>query len=343
MTKAAYHKTIKEHIIEAIKNFDIASLKELLSDDKSYQDVPKQRFIQELEVKFNKAKRDHCHSFDDVFFGICGSCNKGCEGMTFLSESGYYLDLFIESKDGKVVDDMYVCNQLSNFAELDKRSDLGFQFYKDEEVNFEPDSNYTHINQRYRLLMLEMRNMKGVIPLEELFGLFDRYEGLTETVDKLHPFFIFDFKLYCNIFEMRPEINQILWLKIFKDPAVDGLIDYQLANSEREQLIWFYQNEIIHDEIIYADLPDLWHSSSIVIYEIGEHELSIDISGFEFVLDFLEKLQQFYDDIMEKYKPQPTHLKGSETHEIEYSLEDHLRLHNVHLDIIEKHGAKEGF
>ena len=80
-----------DEIIQAIKSFDIASLKELLDDDTPYQDVSKALFLQKLEKKFKQAKSDDCHSFDNVFFGICESCNKGCEGMTFLSNSGYYL------------------------------------------------------------------------------------------------------------------------------------------------------------------------------------------------------------------------------------------------------------
>lgn len=155
-------------ITQAIKNFDIDSLNELLDDNKPYQDVPKTVFIEKLEKKFKQAISDDCHSFDDVFFGICESCNKGCEGMTFLSNSGYYLDLFIESKDGETADDIYVCNKLTNFTDLEKSMDLGFSFYKDEHLLFKPSTEYTLIKQQYQLLKTESKNIRSPILYDEL-------------------------------------------------------------------------------------------------------------------------------------------------------------------------------
>jgi hypothetical protein len=42
-----------------------------------------------------------------VFFGICDSCNQGCDGMTFFTNSVHYPDFFIESKDSETLDDFY--------------------------------------------------------------------------------------------------------------------------------------------------------------------------------------------------------------------------------------------
>ena len=68
---------MKKQIIEAIKNFDTHALKQLLDDTKSYMNVSKAQFIGALETEFEEAKIEGCFAFDDVFFGICGSCNKG--------------------------------------------------------------------------------------------------------------------------------------------------------------------------------------------------------------------------------------------------------------------------
>lgn len=330
---------MKEKIIQAIKNFDLESLKELLDDKKSYQDVPKQLFIEKLEMTFNRAKLNECYSFDDVFFGICGSCNKGCEGMTFLSNTGYYLDFFIES-DEQIIKDMYVCNKLTNFTELNKTDDLGFSFYKDDEVLFKPSSSYVFIKEQFNLLESELKNVEGAISIAELSVLYNSYNSLTNEMAKTHPLSPAFYKLYGNVNQLTSSIEEIFWLKLFKNDAVNGLIDYQLAQTEREQLIWFYQNQKNHKVIEYSSFPENWRSDSIVIYKVGTFDLSVDISGYEFVLDYLENLQQFYDDILEKYRPTSEHFKQSKTRGIELSLESHLSLHKKHLDIIEKYSGK---
>lgn len=327
---------MKEKIIQAIKNFDLESLKELLDDKKSYQDVPKQLFLEKLEMTFNRAKLNECYLFDDVFFGICGSCNKGCEGMTFLSNTGYYLDLFIES-DEQIIKDMYVCNKLTNFTELNKTDDLGFSFYKDDEVLFKPSSSYVFIKEQFNLLESELKNVEGAISIAELSVLYNSYNSLTNEMAKTHPLSPAFYTLYGNVNQLTSSIEEIFWLKLFKNDAVNGLIDYQLAQTEREQLIWFYQNQKNHKAIEYGSFPENWCSDSIVIYKVGTFDLSVDISGYEFVLDYLEKLQQFYDDILEKYRPTSEHFKQSKTKGIEYSLESHLRLHEKHLDVIRKY------
>ena len=332
---------MKEKIIQAIKNFDIAALKKLLEDDKPYQDVNKTLFLEKLETKFNRAKRDDCYSFDDLFFGICGSCNKGCEGITFLSNTGYYLDLYIESKDGIMVEDIYVCNKLTNFTSLEKTMDLGFQFYKDQKVLFNPSSDYIFISDQYQLITNELELIEEAISFKDLLQLIHRFDNLFSELNKLDPLSIFFYELYRKANRLKSDVDKILWLELFKQDAIDGLINYQVAKTEREQLIWFYQNQKNHEKIIYADIPSDWQSDSIATYMIHDKELFIDISGHEFVLDYLQKLQRFHDDIVEKYRPTPEHFKQSRTKGIELSLENHLRLHNMYLDVVEKYGVKK--
>lgn len=328
-------------ITQAIKNFDIASLKELLEDDKTYQDVSKSLFLEKLEKKFNQAKRDDCHSFDDVFFGICGSCNKGCEGMTFLTNSGYYLDLFIESKDGKTADDIYVCNKLTNFTNLKKTMDLGFSFYKDEYFLFKPPTEYTLIKQQYELLKKEAKDIESPILFNELVDWYSNYDYLSNSIYRLGPFACFDYKLYSKAFNLVSQFDNIFKLKAKSAHATEALINYHLAKTEREQLIWFYENKNHHHGTIYFELSKSWRTDSIVNYKADALKLEIDISGYEYMMDYFEKIDSLYDSIMEKYKPLPEHFEQSETGSIEYSLDNHLRLHNMHLDVIEKYGRKK--
>ena len=332
--------SIKE-ITQAIKNFDIESLKELLDDDKPYQDVSKTLFLKKLEKKFNQAKRDDCHSFDDVFFGICESCNKGCEGITFLTNSGYYLDLFIESKDGETADDIYVCNKLTNFTDLEKSMDLGFSFYKDEHFDFKPSNEYTLIKEQYELLKNESKDIKNPILYDELVDWYRDYDYLSNTIDRLGPFACFDYKLYGKAFNLVSQFDNIFKLKAKAGQATEALINYHLAKTEREQLIWFYENQNNHYGTVYFELSKSWRTDSIVNYKADALKLEIDISGYEYVMDYFEKIDALYDRIMEKYKPLPEHFEQSETGSIEYSLENYLRLHNKYLDVIERFGRKK--
>lgn len=304
-------------------------------------DVTKATFINKLENQFNKAKAEDCQSFDDVFFGICGSCNKGCEGMTFLSESGYYLDLYIESKDGEYVEDIYVCNKLTNFIALNKTRRLSFSFYKDETVTFKPSSEYTLIKQQYQQVISYLDNITGTIHLNKLLKWYDGFDYLRRTIDQLGPFECFDYVLYSNAFSLTIQMDKIVNIKSKADEVTEGLIDYHLAKSEREKLIWFYKNKTNQFGTSYFILPQDWQSDYTVIFTKGTIEIKIDITGFGHVMDYFEKLDSFYDALMEKYKPLPEHFEQPENGSIEYSLESHLRLHNKYLDIIQKFSSGE--
>ncbi|TDN87315.1 hypothetical protein DET49_1124 [Salegentibacter sp. 24] len=327
-------------ITQAIKNFDIKTLDEILDDDISYMDVTKSLFLKKLKKKFKNARKDGCHFFDDVFFGICGSCNIGCEGVTFLSKSGYYIDLFIESKDDKTVSDICICNKLNNFADLDKKIDLGFSFCKDEKVTFKASTEYTLIEQHLNTMLSDLSDFKIKIFLDDLIEWYDKFNYLRSVIDQLGPFECFDYKLYSKAFGLTNQINNIYNLKSKTEYAADALITYHQTTSEREKLIWFLENRKDHNGTINFQFPREWRKDLCVIYKINNIKLTIDFSGYEYVLDYFIKLDNFYDELMEKYKPLPEHFDESETGYIECSLENHLILHHKHLDVVEMYRRK---
>lgn len=87
---------MQNKLIQAIKTFNTQQLEALLDDKKAYMDVPKDLFLKTLNKKFQFLKNHGIVQFDEVHPGICQKCNKGCEGLTFFSNQGFYLDLFIE-------------------------------------------------------------------------------------------------------------------------------------------------------------------------------------------------------------------------------------------------------
>ncbi|MGC1632397.1 MAG: hypothetical protein WA749_09835 [Gelidibacter sp.] len=325
---------MKNRIIEALKNFDSDALDALLDNEKSYMDVSKSLFISTIKNTFETAKEEGCQAFDDVFFGICGSCNKGCEGMTFLSNSGHYLDLFIESKDGYSVDDIYICNDLSNLTGLEKLHDLSFDFDEDEKVLFTPNSEYLLINEQYELLLSEFRDLEDGITLDVFVSWYDGFIYLRDFINDLDPFSKFHYKLFNSIYVLLWKIDNIVAIKTKSEHVFEALIDFQVAKTERDQLIWFLENE--DDQFISTfdmDAEGLRNNSHIA-FRLDELNLIIDISGYEYVLDYFLKLETFHDHMMEKYEPLPEHYHQSETGEIAPLLLNYLRLHNKHLDIL---------
>ncbi|AWH75516.1 hypothetical protein DCS32_15500 [Dokdonia sp. Dokd-P16] len=332
---------MKKQITEAIKNFDIDKLETLLDDNKSYQDVSKALFIKTLNKKFKSAKKDGCNSFDDIFFGICTSCNKGCEAMTFLSNSGHYLDLFIESKDGETADDIYVCNKLTNFIDLEKSVDLGFSFGVDEKYDFKPDAEFLILKEQYELLLTEVSKLDGIIKLDDLNDwYFNNFEYLSKTINSLDPFECLAYDVYNKAANLTSQIERVFKLSKAATQASESLIDYQFCISEKQKVIWFFQNQKYHYGAIYDKLSDDWRTNSTINYELDPISFILDISGYEYVLDYFIILDNLYDELMEKYKPLPEHFGASESGSIEYSLENYLRLHNKHLDVVKEYGRK---
>lgn len=331
---------IKQEIIKAIKNFDIKSLYSLLDDNKSYMDVTKQRFLERLNKQFNQVKYSGYKSFSDVFFGICQNCNKGCEGVTFLSESGYYLDLFFESKDQKSVDDIYVCYNLTNIVDINKKFSLNFWFGEDEKVSFKPTQEYNLIKKSYQALKSDLKQIHEPIHVDELDQWYNNFLYLRTKIDDLGPFICFDFELYTKAYDTIWDIDKIIKIKSKAVEASDALIDYHLAKTEREQLIWIFKNESNHYSITDIKLKDNWQITSTILAKLDKNYIKINISGYQYVLEYFLKLDTLHNEFMEKYKPLPEHYEVSANGMVESSLENYLKLHKVHLDIVEKYGPK---
>ena len=197
---------MKQKVIKSIKNFNINKLNDLLDDNKSYMDVSKALFLKALENKFKEAKEQHCYNFDEVSFGICGSCNKGCEAITFLSKSGFYLDLFIESKNNIDVDNIYICSKVIDNKKYKKKYSLEPYFYEDEKVSFQPDSDYKFFEEKYKLMISDIDSFKEDLSFKDFIIWYDKYNDL-KGLDFLETTLL---KLYTKINDDVKAINKII-------------------------------------------------------------------------------------------------------------------------------------
>lgn len=328
---------MKMNVIQAIKEFNTDALQELLDDSKSYMEVSKKLFLKTLKVKFEEAREGGCNQFDEVYFGVCQSCNKGCEAITFWAETGHYLDLFIESSDEKTVDDIYTCSSIENFIELDKEFDLSFSFHREEHVNFKPTKAYTSIRDTLTQFDREIKLQPNPWPLEECLTFFERYSVLQSYMSTIGLFDVFEYKLYSRLFRLVGDIENLENIVKAQRDAVDEILDLERLTAEREWLIWYYENK----EYQYGANAFKFEEESKELrfpqVKIGQYSSTIDMKGFEYVLKYFFKIEEIYNYFMEKYKPQAIHFEKQEA--IKYELETYLKLYDAHQDVVAKYGS----
>ncbi|TXD81399.1 hypothetical protein ESY86_17965 [Subsaximicrobium wynnwilliamsii] len=248
------------------------------------------------------------------------------------------MDLYIESKDGILVEDIYVCYQLTNVIDLEKLHDLGFSICLDEELAFRPSTEYLMVKAQYELLGFELEHFKTPIKFDKLFNWYDGFRYLRNFFDGLDPFSSLDYKLFDDASRLLGKLDRIVSIKTITENALEALIDFQVATTERDKLIWLFENQMDRYANINFSIPEDLSVDSCVTYESDQLQLIIDITGYEYVFDYFKKLDDFYEAMMEKYKPLPAHFENSKQHRIGYSLESYLTLHKVHLDLVESYG-----
>ncbi len=104
--------TQSDAVLYFIRKLDVGMVSDLLDDKRSYQDMPKFRFINKLEIAFDKFI-DAGDTWLEHSEGCCDStdCNFKFSGYRFVGNtSRMYMDLIVEVKDGMVLD-IYECTR----------------------------------------------------------------------------------------------------------------------------------------------------------------------------------------------------------------------------------------
>jgi hypothetical protein len=122
--KYKYIKTQADAVLYFIQSLDVEMLDELLSPERTYQDFPKQKFIDKIGVAFAEFKQmgdTHLNRYP----GFCNShlCFRGCKWYRLIGNVyGCYMNLIYKVKDGEV-EDMYECADFMclNNIEVDKK------------------------------------------------------------------------------------------------------------------------------------------------------------------------------------------------------------------------------
>lgn len=118
------NKTLKSDFARYFSNLDSQGLASLMKDDTLYDELSKQNWITLFEQQFDSFKQEKI-SFLKPISGSCLGCKKGCSGFTFLDEdSGFYVDLAIESNGTAIVDFTDCVNLKNEILELNKKEQI---------------------------------------------------------------------------------------------------------------------------------------------------------------------------------------------------------------------------
>ncbi len=323
--------TEKQKLLEAFKSLDFEALQNLLDDNRSYMEVPKDLFLSRLKQKVGEYK--NLKSYDKVVEGTCNYCNKGCKAYKFKAENLPSLPLFFEEKDGKVTD-IYLCHDLKEDNPDEHNFDIYFRFYEEEKVTFEASLEYIIILKRIERAVEEFNNLakSGLVPIEEVVYWYNKCKPLAKEL-KLDSLYVRkEYKAYKHIASLYREVSYLVHNFENISLAKNALDAYYKINREDEKSIvkWLLEN----DDNYFIDLEktDNWEKTGFIILETNP-KLLVDCNGYldGFLLN--EIYSDHFDQIMEKYQPTNEHFEQNGGR-VQYSLKNYLKLHNKYLDLL---------
>ncbi|UAM97246.1 hypothetical protein K8354_13080 [Polaribacter litorisediminis] len=329
-----------QHIIQALKNFNTAKFGEYLHDNVLYMEVSKKTFLKKISSEFNELKKQGYSRFDESYKGTCeGVCHIGYEGLSFVCNSGHYLDILIESKDGVFIDGLCICSKLSNNRNLAKKYNLNILFYEEDKVKFKPSEVYTQIKNQYKNIVNEVSKFKEPITLKQFVEWYKKYKFFKDYFNNRHPYeMLFNrHRLFQKTQRIKSDLDDISKVYANNKKATKALLDFEELKTEEEKLIWFFKNQDNLYGAVRFKLPKKYSKNSIASAKIKKVTIKIDLTGFEHVLEYFNKIYDLHEYFIEKYKPLPEHYKDK-NYDVSYDLEVYLKLHNKHTEIVAQYG-----
>jgi len=318
--------TVRENIIETIRQFDTKKLSQLLDENKTYADVPKKAFIEKLDSRLAILRKHYeDNAFKEVIEGQCNICVKGCFGCTFLSDSGNYIDMVFEGTEDEVTD-IYSC---TDFSVNDKRKvhELFLHFMDDEKIGFEPDVDFLIKEQKIEHGMLDLDGLKGrVVSLDELEDWHNAHDIIEHDI-----FSKKDYKAF-ELFESYVfDIGYLVDKKKDISQVEKGFLEYENSNkSDRDLIVWTHRNSNPH--LLIEDYMFTYKQDGAIIVTINRIDnLYIDFTSCRKVLEFQNLMNKVRDYLDGKFKPGKEYFERNKY--IDYSLSAYLHNKGVHLDL----------
>ncbi|MFM7473240.1 MAG: hypothetical protein ACKO00_04940 [Crocinitomicaceae bacterium] len=119
--------TKREALVHFFQLMDIEMIALLLNDSPTYQDFPKEVFIQKLSRTFDEFK-EKGDTFLNAIQGTCGICDKSKNGFMFIGNASKQYMSIIFDMEGNVAKDVFECAKMKvGFSDVDRSNQLWIQ------------------------------------------------------------------------------------------------------------------------------------------------------------------------------------------------------------------------
>lgn len=325
--------TIKQTIIKAIKEMDISLLEVVLEDDRSYMDVSKETFIARLSKEFDHLRKDGLKGFSKTVEGTCGNCNKGCGGISFVTQDYQYMDVLFEGTEENVTD-IYTCTEFITNEKVEKKHEIFFSFKEEEKVDYVDLPDIAAHRAKVKRVSEDFKQFRNNIT--DIKTIAHWYMGHKKVEEDL-PFlgwidyrFIGDFiEWFCDFRCLADMVNN-------KKEFQSRLEELRVAESkkEREVIKWLlkYDNDDYSGYSLNFTRIDA--NTNFLEWKLDKSVL-IDYSGFETSMEYYDRFDDLMQSMMDKYTPLTKHFdKYGSVHGALYAF---LEVHGVYLDLVEQY------
>jgi len=119
--------TKREALVHFFQLMDIEMIALLLNDAPTYQDFPKEVFIEKLSRTFEEFK-EKGDTFLNAIQGTCGICDKSKNGFMFIGNASKQYMSIIFDMEGNVAKDVFECAKMKvGFSDVDRSNQLWIQ------------------------------------------------------------------------------------------------------------------------------------------------------------------------------------------------------------------------
>jgi len=298
----------KELIIKAFSTMDISLLEVLLEDYKTYQDAPKDVFIQKLTILFKQFKEEK-NTILVPYEGKCngkGCDNKGCGGYSFIGNvSQSYIDLIFEETENNYKD-ICTCHGFKNKEKnITKISRLSIDVKIDEKAHFSPSPAEAIIHQDCiaaynKIVKSKQQLLTNKFLISWLKTNRNLYDQISEDID----YSWFPHQSVDNFKALFVVIDNTIQLLDFEIAVFEAIEDYNKLDIAIEPVLLKW---LVTYEELYNKVKNLIYS---VNSEITNSEFDPELrKALKYVAlnckitkRFKKTYKKFYYPMLEKYQ-----------------------------------------
>lgn len=297
--------TKKESIIHCFENMDIRMLDVLLDDSKTYQNTPKDFFVEKLDLAFQEFR-----DYEDIALtAISGKCNhkdcpnKGCKGFSFVGNtSGLHLDLVFDETDNDYVD-IYQCHGFEPAFVSEHRTEaVSLDIKEDESLEFKADVDFLIRSQKCRMACVELKEagFRECIGPEIYFSWLDKHKELFLSFD-VPPQYYRDLNDFYSLYN---SLHTLASLIVLDKKACKAYKEYMLLlpGDEGQLLHWLTSYEEFNDLLILFPFPEGHVAKEISNGYFIIKGVMICSVEFENMIKFKGVFDAHYDVMIEKYR-----------------------------------------